>query len=145
MREELAQREGLRGRFTAVFARRGKKRGFDGRAPVPTALFVDVRDEAGQLVADHLWFTVGVQIAALDLQPRDAVGFEARVTQYWKGRVSGRYDDTDWQPQEKDYRLSWPTGFRKLSTSGPETKSLPLFQEVEPSCGRPSPQAKSRA
>jgi len=49
MREELAQREGLRGRFTATFARRGRKRGFDDRAPVATALFVNVRDEAGQL------------------------------------------------------------------------------------------------
>jgi hypothetical protein len=99
---------------------------------VATALFVDVRDEAGTLVTDHLWFTVGMQIAALDLHPRESIEFEARVTQYWKGRVGGdRY--SDFLQREKDYRLSYPTNFRKLSTpaQGHGTKSLPLFAEQE--------------
>ena len=70
-----------------------------------------------------------MQISALDLRPQDSIEFEARVTAYYKGHVSGRYDDTDWQPSRKDYRLSWPTNFRKVSAPGPELKSLPLFQE----------------
>ena len=133
MREELAQREGLRGRFTAVFARNGKKRGFDGRPPIPTALFVDLKDEACQLVADHMWFTAGVQISALDLKPGDSVQFEARVNEYYKGYVSRRYDD--WPLPQKDYRLSYPTNFRKLSAPGQAVESLPLFRAADASGG----------
>jgi hypothetical protein len=133
MREELAQREGRRGRFTATFVRFGKKRGFDGRPPVATALFVDVRDERGQLVTDHLWFTLGLILQRLELRAGEQIEFEARVTEYYKGYVSGRYDDDNWQVPEKDYRLSWPTRARKVTGSGPQElfEELPLFKGVE--------------
>jgi hypothetical protein len=116
----------LRGTFRARFARFGEKRGFDGRAPVPTALFYDVRDECGEIVTDHLWFTVGLQMKALALQSGDVVVFEARVSSYWKGYVSGRYDDDNWQPRQKDYRLSYPTKLRKVASDA-ASQDLPLF------------------
>jgi len=128
MREELAQRDGQRGKFTAVFARHGSKSGYDGRPPIVTTLFIDLKDEAGQLIADHMWFTAGVQISALDLKPGDQVAFTARVSEYYKGYVSRHYDD--WPLPQKDYRLSYPTNVRKLSAPGDAPETLPLFKQA---------------
>lgn len=127
MRNELQKREGRRGTFTALFLRFGQKAAYKG-APIVTALFVDVRDDAGQLVTDHLWFKVGRQFAALRMEAGDKVQFEARVASYVKG-YRGRRDDWDEEGGiSVDYCLKFPTRVRLLRAAG--EPSLPLFQEA---------------
>lgn len=96
MREVLAQRAGLRGRFSATFERPGSRtsHGYDK----PMFLFLDVRDENGTEVTDHIWFDKAKIWDALALKPGDRVQFEARVATYWKGYIEKRMD----------YKLAWP-------------------------------------
>lgn len=65
MREELKSRVGKRGWFSANVKRFGIKK-YKHHAK-KTILLVDIRDESGELVADHMWQTVGKQIE--DLNP----------------------------------------------------------------------------
>lgn len=123
MRKSLKERYGRRGKFSAIFKRHGVYRGFQGHH-VPTALFIDVKDESGQVVTDHIWFNVGKYIHELALQPGDEVFFVARVTKYWKRNPEAAYDD-DAPVRVQDYRLSWPTKMRKLGAA-PE---MPLFDD----------------
>jgi hypothetical protein len=67
VREFLKEREGKRGRFSGTVKRLGSKPAYRG-APLPTLLLVDVRDEAGTLVTDHLWFTVRKQMMERNLK-----------------------------------------------------------------------------
>ena len=118
MREELAKLCGVRRRFEAVFERFGKKTGY--RDVLTTILLKDVRVVASRkLVTDHLWFTLGKGFEALNLVQGDVVRFDARVTEYIKGyrgrRDDDDYDDCDRKPLERDYRLSFPTKFIKVS------------------------------
>lgn len=112
MREELAKRSGLRGRFTATYTGR-RERSSAGHIVV-MCLFVDVRDELGTEVTDHVHFTLGKWNE--DLQPGDTVSFEARVSPYWKGYIH----------RTRDYRLSHPTNVRKWRESGSTGDSLQL-------------------
>lgn len=125
MREELAHRNGRRGEFRAVLKRTGGKRNSHGYY-VKTALFVDVRDEANTLVADHLWFNWGKQMDGLKLQPGDRVRFTATVATYHKLNR-----DRDWDDDESryvvDYRLMFPRSMRVL---GRDAESLPLFDQA---------------
>ncbi len=122
MREKLAAIAGKRTLFRAVFVRFGSKPAYRG-APVITCLFRDIT-RRGSVITDHVWFDCGKQFAALHLKVGDVVEFEARVTSYVKGYKGRRADrDSRW---ELDYRLSNPTGVRKLAT---ESDQLRLFKE----------------
>lgn len=123
MREKLAVIAGTRTLFRATFVRFGSKPAYRG-APVKTCLFVNVT-RRGSVVADHIWFVCGVQFERLDLQAGDVVEFHARVTAYWKG-YKGQRDLDDAAPISKDYRLSNPTGVKKVAG-----EELPLFRSVE--------------
>jgi len=117
MRNKLAKRDGLRRRFQGCFVRFGAKSGYKG--PVTTVLLKDIVEVAsGEVVADHLWFTMGKRFESLKLEPGDTVRFDARVTDYIKG-YRGRQDDDDYEckPVERDFRLSFPTKFVKVSPS----------------------------
>jgi hypothetical protein len=108
MREALAERAGARGRYTAQFKCWGKGRAYKGPAPV-TLLLVDVRDAQGELVTDHLWFTLTVEFCRARLRSGDRIAFDGRSAPYEKG-YRGRRDDGDDKPApETDYRLSHPT------------------------------------
>lgn len=122
MREELQARDGKRGKFTATFARFGSKTAYKGPM-IKTALFRDIKDESGEIVTDHLWFTVGKQMEALNLTPDDRVAFEARVKPYRKGYRGHRDYDDDMPAPSVDYRLAWPTKMRVLKVVGP---ALPI-------------------
>jgi hypothetical protein len=128
-REVLGQREGKRGRFTATVKRFGSKPAYKG-PPIVTLLLVDVRDEAGTQVTDHLWFTVRKQLKELDAQPGDQIEFTARVTPYVKG-YRGRREDFDLPPVSMDYRLSHPTQFKKVGSMPVDVVGLPLFQGTQ--------------
>ena len=111
MRKELQEINGKRTAFTAIVDRFGTKSSFRG-PPLPTICLKDVKDSTGKVVTDHLWFTVGKTLKALELQPGDKITFDARVTEYYKG-YKGHRDDYDLPPVEKDYRLSLPTKVKK--------------------------------
>lgn len=104
MREKLADREGLRGEFAATYKEPGERtsRGYIK----PMLLFVNVCDEQGEEVTDHLWFAKTPSWDALNLQPRDRVKFEARVSRYMKG-----YHDN----RQMDFKLAYPRHIRVLS------------------------------
>jgi hypothetical protein len=130
MREELAKRLGLRGEFRATFHRRGISRNYWGVRQ--TALFIDVRDEAGVQVTDHLWFFWGKQMGALNLQPGDRVRFVATVTTYTKRDRASDYE-FGWEEDElrrfvTDYKLIYPSNMRLLGAS---QGTLPLFEASE--------------
>jgi phage tail sheath gpL-like len=112
MREAMQSREGERGKFCGTVERFGTKTAYRGPA-IPTVLIVDVRDASGALMTDHLWMTVGKQIAALSLVAGDTVEFEARITSYEKGYFG--YRDDVYKPAETDYRLSFPTKVKKAN------------------------------
>ena len=76
--------EGARSKFTATIARLGQKNNFKG-PPSETVLFTDVRNEAGELVTSHVWFTIGRQLSSVVHHVGKRVVFEARVKTYIKG------------------------------------------------------------
>lgn len=84
-----------------MVVRFGTKSAFRG-PDLRTVLFANVvRCDTGATVTDHIWFTVGITLDRLALNPGDYVEFDARVTVYRKGL----YHD------EFDFRLSRPTAF----------------------------------
>lgn len=143
MRTELKKRDGLRGEFSARFERYGRAtkkipniygRGRAREMEVVTLLFRDVKDSAGVIVTDHLWFQSCKQWAALGLKPGDHVKFEARVNQYQKGYV-GRFEDGC--GKETDYKLAYPTKARLV---GAFAADLPLLGSAAcPGCGGAKP------
>lgn len=125
MREKLAKMNGVRATFEGVVGKFGWKRGYNGDRQ-PTLLLKDVKlVDTGEVVTDHLWFTMGKRWEMQQLTIGDRVRFEARVKPYIKGyrgyRKSNYYDydeeeDEDDVPQiEMDYKLSYPTKIRKVS------------------------------
>lgn len=123
MRERLQTLNGTRALFRGTFVRFGSKPAYKG-APIKTVLLINVT-RRGSIVTDHLWFVCGVQFERLNLQPGDVVEFHARVTEYWKG-YKGRRDLDDAAPISKDYRLSNPTGVKKVTD-----EEMPLFRRTE--------------
>jgi hypothetical protein len=118
VREHLKAIEGRRALFRAKFAR------FDSRTSggyfVPTALFVDVRNEQGVEVCDHIWMRKGKQIDALSLNEGDEIEFMATSRRYWSGYID----------KHLNYGLKYPTKLRKITKNAPEIESLPLFAQV---------------
>ncbi len=105
MRTEQVPHLNQRATYQGRVAGFGSKPAYRGN-PRPTMLLVDVRDAAGRVVTDHLWFTIGQRLAALQLAVGDQVQFDARVTTYaksYKGRQQGG------KPVALGYRLSYPT------------------------------------
>jgi hypothetical protein len=129
VREKLKEREGKRGRFTGTVKLFGKKPAYKGPA-LDTLLLVDVRDEAGTEVTDHLWFVVRKQLKELNLQTGDKIEFTARVKPYVKG-YRGRRDDYDLPPVSVDYKLSHGTQFKKVGSMPVDVVRLPLFQGIQ--------------
>jgi hypothetical protein len=128
MREELQKRNGKRGSFTGTVKSFGSKPAYRGPALI-TMLLVDVCDESGAEVTDHLWFVVRKQLAALNLQTGDKIQFVARVKEYIKG-YRGRRDDDDLPPLSRDFKLSHGMQFKKISSMPPDVVGLPLFRNL---------------
>ena len=112
MRKDLKSLEGIRGSFTATISRIGKKNNFRG-APSETVLFTDVRNEQGEPVTDHIWFTVGKKLAGVFANVGKKVSFEARVTGYTKGFKGKGLEIL--KAREEDFRLSNPTNVKILN------------------------------
>jgi hypothetical protein len=69
-------------------------------------------------MTDHLWFIVRKTFEALNLEPGDAIEFDAMATPYKKG-YRGHRDDPELPPPSVDYRLSFPTKVRKIHGTAP--------------------------
>lgn len=126
MREALQERQGKRGRFSGTVKRFGKKSAYKGPDLV-TLLLVDIRDESGTEVTDHLWFIVRKQLKALDPQPGDKIEFVTRVAPYRKG-YRGRRELDDAPEPSVDYKLSHGTKFKKVGSMPVDVIGLPLFR-----------------
>ena len=100
MREQLAPLLGEKSVFTATFKRFGWRK-FMGQYVAKTLLLVDVKDEDGKMVTDHLWFKCGKGFDRLGLKRGDTVQFHARVGTYSKG-------------DGYDYHLEYPEQLRKV-------------------------------
>lgn len=111
MREELAKRNGRRGKFTAIFVRYGSRSAFRG-PPKVTLLFREVHDEAGSIVTDHLWFSECQGWKRLVLAGGEKVAFTASVRGYIKGYFGRREEAREACPPSPDYKLSWPKEIR---------------------------------
>jgi hypothetical protein len=109
MREVLAQRAGIRARYTARFERFGQKTAFRG-PPKTTILVKDVKDAQGELVTDHLWLNLTNDFAKLGLRAGDRIAFDARSVEYEKGRKGPLAE----APTETDYKLSHPSNIELL-------------------------------
>ena len=127
MRTKLQDRSGRRGHFRATFKRFGSRHMYKGPDKA-TALFVEIRDESGNIVADHLWFMVGDQLGGLELEPGDEIFFIARVKKYWKRNKEAAYDP-DEPERVQDYCLANPSKVQKLGAQ--ITRPLPLFDEAQ--------------
>lgn len=104
MRHELYQLgDSERHTFTATVGRFGTKTNYHG-FPEPTILLTDIT-LGGKTLCDHVWFTVGKRLEAMNLRPGDKIQFDARVGAYWHG-----YRDM----QEQEYCLKYPTAIRKV-------------------------------
>ncbi|MDD4970854.1 MAG: hypothetical protein PHT07_15610 [Paludibacter sp.] len=115
MREGLKNISGRRIKVFAEVDRFGKKSAYRGM-PLDTVCLINVKDIQGNPVCDHLWLIVRKQISKLNLEIGDNISFEARSKPYIKG-YRGHREDIN-VPIEKDYKLSNPTNFVKL-TKGP--------------------------
>ena len=120
MRTALRKINGIRSTFYATFGRYGTKSGWTKQER--TLMLKDVRNEKGEVVADHLWFNLTKGFANIDLSEGDQVKFEARVTPYRKG-YQGWREVLD-HPVLWDYKLSYPTKLEKI-----EVCHAPLYDE----------------
>jgi hypothetical protein len=108
MRKELEKISdtNMRARFTGVFERYGVKRGWRGQEE-ETILLKNIKDEDGNIIADHLWFNHTLGFWSLgELTRGDVISFVARATLYRKGVYGCR--------TEFDYQLSRPTKIRRV-------------------------------
>lgn len=113
MRKALKKLDGKRLRFQATVERFGQKTNWHGYPESTILLKHVIQVDTGNLVADHLWFTVGKTLAALSLRPGETVEFDARVGDYEKG-YRGRREDV-FKPGGIDYKLNRPTRFERVT------------------------------
>jgi hypothetical protein len=114
MRDKLKPMENARSRFTGVFVRYGHKAAYKG-PPITTLLFREVKNQLGEVVTDHIWFTMTKGFEQCDLEEGDVVSFDARVKEYWKG-YRGHREDV-YSTVTKDYKLSHPNNIRSSKPS----------------------------
>lgn len=91
MREALKQINKVRARFRATVSGFGQRSSYGH--PKPMVLLVNVRDEHGRQMTDHVWFDRRKWVDDLNLQPGDEIEFDARVGSYSKGYADERRID----------------------------------------------------
>lgn len=114
-RTQLAKNDGKRRVFTGTFKRIGKKHGSKSGA---TLLLVDIKNNRGDIVCDHLWINYTKGIAKLDsLFPGDVLKFNARIKSYKHAKQDAR--EKKGALTEDDYYdesgLSHPSNFKLVT------------------------------
>jgi hypothetical protein len=113
VRKILAEQNGVRKKFKAMFSRIGKKVNYKGYSEETILLTHIIDIETNKLVADHVWFsyTQGFEKASLSLG--DSLEFQARVKEYKKGYVNKSFKINN---SATDYKLSHPTKIKKIES-----------------------------
>ena len=106
MRAQLADKNGLRKKFRAVFIRFGKKVNYNGYSDTTVLLTHLIDIETNVVVADHQWFALTKAFEKAKLEQGMMIEFEARVKVYKKGYVNTKLSINR---QQTDYKLSFPT------------------------------------
>lgn len=117
MRTKLKQLDKKRFLVTAEFSKFGTKTNWNGYQ-TPTVCFQNIKDSEGNILTDHVWFTVGKRIKDMDLQEGDIVSYEARVSNYRK----------DYFKDTIDYKLNNPTKFKLIYRDSSITKEVVLSE-----------------
>ena len=102
-----------RHRFRGEFVRKGYKSGYNGSYPKETLLLVNIVDENGRKITDHLWFNYTKGFWKAHLYEGDIVEFDARVQKYVKGYFGHKRNVH--VKRKLDYKLSRPTKIKNLS------------------------------
>lgn len=115
-----------RHRFSGTFEEYGFKISME-RYTDPTLLLVNLKDEQGQILADHLWLNCTKQFQNLgDLSKGDTVAFNGRITSYTKGYKGKDPYRRKKQPLLTDYKIERPTKVELLATvDGRDVINLP--------------------
>lgn len=113
-RKGLKQYMETRGTFTGVFERDGWKRGYKGN-DLPTLLLLNIKNDKGNVVSDHLWFNYTKGFSDLgQLEKGDIIQFNARCKEYTKGYFGYKEEVAIEKPIEDDYKLSYPTKIKLI-------------------------------
>jgi hypothetical protein len=88
MRKKLKQYMNERGTFEGMFVRRGTKNTRHGKNTKTTVLIKCIKNEDGEVVANHLWFDFNKDFYKANLKKGDIVSFDATVVPYLKGTWS---------------------------------------------------------
>ena len=110
-RKKLKEIENERKIFIGTFERYGVKSGY--KCPLKTILLLNIKDEEGNEITDHLWFNFTKGFEKLgELQKGDKIKFKARSKRYTKGYQGYRC----YIPNNIniDYKLSNPTIISKI-------------------------------
>jgi hypothetical protein len=111
MRKELAEENGKRKKFRAVFDRTGKKINYKGYSE-DTILLKDIVDvQSNKKVADHVWFNFTKGFEKISLTNGLQIEFEARVKEYRKGYVNKSLKINN---RSTDFKLSHPTKIKPV-------------------------------
>lgn len=97
MRQELKKIDKTRMSFTATVSRYGTKKNYHGFLD-PTICLSNVTDINGNILTNHIWFSVGKTIEKLKLIENEVIKFDARVSGYVKGYYKDGYSS--------DYKLN---------------------------------------
>ena len=83
-RQGLQKLEGERAVFTGIFRKYGSLRSWTGPNPRKTFLLEDLRDDNGDIVADHVWISSFKMLELLGLHDGDIIQFSAGIRRYHK-------------------------------------------------------------
>ena len=113
MRQELKRIQEQRKTFIGTFKRYGTKSNWHG-FPEATILLMDIKDNNGKIVTDHIWFKMTKGFESLgELKKGNKIQFDARVKEYIKG-YAGYKEEAQWEkPLEEDCQLNFPTKIKK--------------------------------
>lgn len=112
MRKELKKLKDERIKIFGEFERFGLKSGYF--KPQETVLILNLKDELGNILADHIWFNKTKGFEKLDLKKGDKIELFARVEKYKKGYQGYNIEKEIFNPVRWDYKLTYPTKVSKL-------------------------------
>jgi len=101
--------------FLAEVGRDGEKSGWNGEIVI-TILLKNIRlKKTGQIVANHLWFTKGIQFEDSECEEGDEIEFSARVAEYGKGWQGRKAEEIGEDSFKTDWKLERPSKIKVVS------------------------------
>lgn len=97
----------LRGTFEKIGTKKNWKFGFLEE----TVLLIDIKNDASEIIADHLWINHTKQLKNADLKKGDQVEFFGIVRCYQKGYFDFREGLDN---RTIDYKITYPSKVKKI-------------------------------